>query len=76
MESYQILLVLKETQIKTTKRYSPPPHTRIADIKDTNEAKSWRGYEAPYTADRNIKWYNILENDLALPMKVEHIYNL
>lgn len=38
MKMYSTLLVLKEIQIKTTKRYSYT-HTRMADIKDTKEAK-------------------------------------
>lgn len=39
MERHSTLLVLKEIQIKTTKRYSNT-HTRIADVKDSKEATS------------------------------------
>ena len=51
-------LVIKERQIKTTRRYHYTP-VRMAIIKKSIDNKCWRGCgESPYTAGGAVNWDN------------------
>lgn len=58
MKKCSILLVIRKTQIKTTRRYPYPP-TQVAKIKQTGNGKCGRGHETVETLvtppRRNVK---------------------
>ena len=59
MKRYSTSLAIKETQIKTTRRYYFTP-TRKPIMKKTSVIKNKGQLEPSYIAGRNIKWFRHL----------------
>ena len=61
-------------QIKTTIRYHYTP-IKMAKILNTDNTKCWQDVEqqdTSFIAGGNAKWYNHLENNLAISYKIKH----